>query len=427
MSPPTEQLIRDYLNRLSVAARGRLSAEDRRALVTRTHDFIDRNASPSGPPTAMEVASLLARLGDPAGLVDEEVGRLTALRGETPAGPAGRREKASGRLRRLSGYSSWHWPSAPGSENVRSRLLNGDSDEYGPAGDSAEPGADSDRQAAEAAGPASAVPPPIWVPLQPGPADGLVSPDGAQPDAPGESAAAGDRPGWPSAAGLSIGDHERPAGPQGGSQDSPAGPQGRRQDSPAGPQGGSQDSPAGPQGGSHADTARSTTTSNGTAPPGTDGPGYGPGTAATEQEYGPSRVSALRASASAGRSRLLAWARRNPVEAVAITLMGLGGAAYPPIWLLGVPFALASRAWDYRDRWIGLAVPVLVLVVGTAFGIMLGDRYATFGGYVHEAWVYADIFSRVGAVAGAGYLIWRLRHAWRVPTVPPWNKPHRVD
>ena len=73
MSPPTEQLIRDYLNRLSVASRGRLGAEDRRALVNRTHDFIERNASRSGPATSMQVAALLSRLGDPSVLVDQEV------------------------------------------------------------------------------------------------------------------------------------------------------------------------------------------------------------------------------------------------------------------------------------------------------------------------------------------------------------------
>ncbi len=81
MSPPTEQLIRDYLNRLSVAARGRLSSDDRRALVTRTHDFIERNASRSGPATALQIAALLSRLGDPGALVDQEVARLAAEHG----------------------------------------------------------------------------------------------------------------------------------------------------------------------------------------------------------------------------------------------------------------------------------------------------------------------------------------------------------
>jgi hypothetical protein len=102
MSPPTEQLIRDYLNRLSVAARGRLSSEDRRALVTRTHDFIERNASRSGPATAMEVAALLSRLGDPGALVDQEVARLAAERGEAVATETDQATGLAARLRRPS-------------------------------------------------------------------------------------------------------------------------------------------------------------------------------------------------------------------------------------------------------------------------------------------------------------------------------------
>ena len=90
MSPPTEQLIRDYLNRLSVAARGQLGPDDRRALVNRTRDFIERKTGLAGPPTAVEVARLLAGLGDPAGLVQQERQRLAAVRGDVPEPTAGR-------------------------------------------------------------------------------------------------------------------------------------------------------------------------------------------------------------------------------------------------------------------------------------------------------------------------------------------------
>ena len=87
MSPPTEQLIRDYLNRLSVAARGQLGPDDRRALVIRTRDFIERKTGLAGPPTAMEVARLLAGLGDPSGLVQQERQRLAVVRGELSSRP----------------------------------------------------------------------------------------------------------------------------------------------------------------------------------------------------------------------------------------------------------------------------------------------------------------------------------------------------
>ena len=41
MNPPTEQLIRDYLNRLSVAARGKLGFSERQSLLDRTRARIE--------------------------------------------------------------------------------------------------------------------------------------------------------------------------------------------------------------------------------------------------------------------------------------------------------------------------------------------------------------------------------------------------
>jgi hypothetical protein len=83
--------------------------------------------------------------------------------------------------------------------------------------------------------------------------------------------------------------------------------------------------------------------------------------------------------------------------------------------------------WDYRDKWLGVATPVLLLVVGTALAVTLGNHYPTMGGYVHEGWVYADVLSRIVAFIGACYLLWRLVHGKPRPVVPPWNRPHKVD
>jgi hypothetical protein len=123
---------------------------------------------------------------------------------------------------------------------------------------------------------------------------------------------------------------------------------------------------------------------------------------------------------------LAARARQRPLESLAAVLLGLGGAAYPPVWLLGAALALGSRAWDYRDKWIGLAGPVLLLIVGTVAGVSLGSQPASFGSHVHDAWVAADIVSRIAALLGAAYLVWRLGPGRRQPSVPPWNKPHKV-
>jgi fatty acid desaturase len=136
----------------------------------------------------------------------------------------------------------------------------------------------------------------------------------------------------------------------------------------------------------------------------------------------------LPARADAGDllSTLAGWARRQPLEASAIVLLGLGGAIFPPVWLLGAVVALTSRLWDYRDKWLGLALPVLVTVVATVVGIAMGGAHGVGHG-VHEGWVFAEIVSRVSAALSAAYLGWRSAHGRRPPAVPPWNKPHNVS
>ena len=77
MDPSTEQLIRDYLNRLAVAARD-LGTDERMAFLARMHDSIERMAGPQSQLSPAEVASVLAKLGEPSGLVDAERARLAA-------------------------------------------------------------------------------------------------------------------------------------------------------------------------------------------------------------------------------------------------------------------------------------------------------------------------------------------------------------
>jgi hypothetical protein len=122
---PAEQLVRDYLSRLSAAARGQLSPEDRRALVGRTREVIEQKTRLGRPPTTIEVARLLSGLGDPAGLVSQERQRLATLRGEELK-PASR-----GRMARIlrgdpdrARGSSWHWPVQEGSADLQLTLLN---------------------------------------------------------------------------------------------------------------------------------------------------------------------------------------------------------------------------------------------------------------------------------------------------------------
>ena len=85
MRPPAEQLIRDYLNRLSVAARSRLKPEDRRAFLARTGDFIERQSGVRGTADPAEVMRILAGIGEPENVVERERVRLETQRSERAA------------------------------------------------------------------------------------------------------------------------------------------------------------------------------------------------------------------------------------------------------------------------------------------------------------------------------------------------------
>lgn len=347
VSPPTEQLVRDYLNRLSMAARGQLSAEERRVLVTVAHDFIERTASESGTPTAMEVAALLSRLGDPGALVEQEAARLAEARGET-AEPAGdeRTGRLTGMLRRRNTPASWHWPAAPGNPDLVRELLEQ------AAARPVATGAVRESRAARLT---------LRVPRQSGP----------------QAAEAPDiHPAWPSAA-------PREGRPQ-------------------------------------PDAAQET------AATGLTGPDADPADAAPVAGR-PAAAGDVRALLASVASRALDGSRRFPMEATAVILLGLGGVIYPPVWVLGACLALASKVWDYRDKWAGLAGPVVLTIIGTAACLALGTSRSGFGQYLHQTWVYLNIWSRVGAAAGTWYLVWRLAHERHDPDTPPWSRPHRVD
>ena len=91
MDTSTEQLVRDYLNRLAVAARRSLGPGEVMAFIGRMRGAIERQIGPQGAATPAEVATMLAALGRPEGLVELEVARLKAARadrGLTAGGPA---------------------------------------------------------------------------------------------------------------------------------------------------------------------------------------------------------------------------------------------------------------------------------------------------------------------------------------------------
>jgi hypothetical protein len=376
MGPPTEQLIRDYLNRLSVAARDRLGPDDRRALVDRTRKLIERKADFVGRPTTMEVGKVLARLGDPAILVEQERQRLAAVRGELAGGvpePAGTPQldesadswdsagptEAStsrgflARILRRERSGAWRgnagWPTAVASEH---RAFDG----------------------------------------------GLPAPAATSP-----------APQWPSVAAAESGN---PPSPQ---SDLPA-----RNGTIVGaaltaPDLGSEEAGDGP-----AATENSADVVNGTSKAGING------TAAYDAETGEEFDLVVHSARLSGALRLLAGlasaAWQQPLEATAIILLGLGGVIFPPVFLLGALVALGSRLWHYRDKWVGLVLPPLLTIIAVAAGIAIGG--ASHG--LHDGWVCLNIVSRVAALLGAGYLAWRTGPGRQPPPAPPWHKSRRV-
>ena len=507
MSPPTEQLIRDYVSRLSVAAQGRLSRDDRRALLDRTRGYIEHNTGLSGPATALEVAAVLYRLGDPVLVVAHEVQRLAEIRGDDGEPPQPRRLRLLPRVgRREPGRlsASWHWPARPGNLDDLHAVLTGG--RAGAAGSSAarpgEPDTDGDvagrvagerDEAAETAGTLTTDPRTsdmqtagTWAsdaeivgmqtagaqtvgrdtqpPVSGLEALGLIGSrqDGAggATRAPSDAGQGGLTPVGPGSlagmipaqgrfggAGRSAG-----AGPQRPSW--PHGPAIRR-DAAETRQDAEDEAAVAPEDQAAVEKAEAdglaVVTDPGSAGEVVEGlvvgyadqgvagevvasagPSTGDLTAAEVTAADPAAVDAETGEvARFPRMRrvsaaVVGWTRDKTLESVATILLGLGGVIFPPIWLLGAMVALASKVWDYRDKWLGLAIPIVLTIVGAAAGMILAGSQTSFGHDLHVGWVSADIASRISAALSAIYLAWRSVHGRRPDAVPPWNKPYRV-
>jgi hypothetical protein len=151
-----------------------------------------------------------------------------------------------------------------------------------------------------------------------------------------------------------------------------------------------------------------------------------------EEEESWGRRIAAAATAAASYSRRLAaelasLARRHTIEALAVVLIGIGGAAYPPIWLIGAVMAMGSRIWDIRDKWLAIGLPAVLVIVGAALVIVFGGQQNSVGSYLFEAWLWDGRLSRLLALLGGVFLFWRLRRGRRSARLPPWNVPRRLS
>ncbi len=78
MDPSTEQLIRDYLNRVAAAARRSMGPDEVRAFLARLRESIERQCTAHDVASPADVSSVLAALGGPEALVGLEHARLAA-------------------------------------------------------------------------------------------------------------------------------------------------------------------------------------------------------------------------------------------------------------------------------------------------------------------------------------------------------------
>jgi hypothetical protein len=129
------------------------------------------------------------------------------------------------------------------------------------------------------------------------------------------------------------------------------------------------------------------------------------------------------------RARLrnvLALIRKHPLEAVAVLLVAVGGLVYPfPLWLIAGVALIASRGWDARDKWAAIAIPMAFTLIAA---IAIAGLFARSGlaGYFSTLRIDGWDLIRVGSVASAAYLVWRLRRGRRPPREPPWRRPPRA-
>jgi len=133
---------------------------------------------------------------------------------------------------------------------------------------------------------------------------------------------------------------------------------------------------------------------------------------------GPTATRTLRA--------VVAAARRHPLEATAVVLLGLGGVIYPPVWLMGAAIATVSKVWDIRDKWIGLGLPIMIVVVWSAIDATGGGSHLSLVDHLRKGWIFGGHLSRILAVLSACYLIWRVWRGRRPSPIPPWNKPRKA-
>jgi len=470
---PADRLILEYLSRVAAAGNRLLPKGKRMAFVSATRNRIWREIGPSGTADADRVKEVLAGLGEPEDLVVTERDRLDAEReerlerqaqkkeaAETAAAPSGtaplpypprasrprpprpaspgRRQPpdgggdagAPGRLkgkprRRLGGLlADWQnrlgaHPSPPGGEAPPETVTGSPA---GPAGQAPQsttgqaPGGTAGRGPGTAPGQA------------PGNARGQTPEDitGQAPEGTG-----GQGPGTAAGQGPSrlahwipgFEDLEAPGGTAAPTTNG-AGPHGAG----GGPGARGSDLPLGQPANGVTPAAAGAHRKGGTGPP-------GPGPPAEEETSAFSRgAHALRGSAVTLGNRAVDLAldaadvaRQHKLETAAVLLLGASAFIFVfPFWLVaamvGGVVAISSQIWNTRDKWVGLAGPPVIALVGTLVAALIIGGRGHFVGSIPEAFrLYVGYLYRGGSLLCAVYLALQVRRGPQ-RRLPPWKR-----
>jgi hypothetical protein len=411
MRPPAEQVVRDYLNRLTVAART-LPPEDRQAFLARYQNLVERQSGVRDMADPADVMRALSGIGEPEALVERERARLEAQRKEREAA-ASKADFWKPPLRAKGGGNGSAGGRPPGTrpqsiENLvrkDGRPVTGEikastrpiSSRWRP-GEPLKPKPKKSRR--------GRVPPP--------------PPDSSQPSDQNDSADSGPPVG------------QQAAGPPAAGQRAADAPSGAVSSALAAGGGAAAATGAtGATGATEATEATGATGATGAAPAGT--PATPAPTRRPRRPTRPLRPQLPRRLQPGDLTRDMArraaeTGRQHRLETVCVVMMALGGLILPfplweigfLLWLAGALIASTSKLWSLPDKWIGLVGPLALVIIGTAATVSLGGARSTGSAYLHETLTTAMYLFVVGAVLGAAYLAWRLYRGRRPTEIPPW-------
>ena len=468
---PADRLILEYLSRVAAAGNRQLPKGKRMAFVSATRNRIWREIGPGGTADADRVREVLAGLGEPEDLVIAERARLDAETAERLERQA-QKKAADEAATAVPGTAPLPYrpPSSPGPASAPRRRPPGGRGDGGPAERRpSRRGAAGDGKPRRRLGGLLA----DWQdrlgghPAQPGeqapPETVTGSPAGQAPDSPAGQAPEGTTGQAPHGTPGQVPHRAAGQGPHGIAGQAPPGAAGQGPGATAGP--GSSRlahwTPGVPGAGAPGGTISPTT--NGAGP---QAAGRGPGAGGSDSAAGqsangaapaaagdhpgstvpprlgpPDEESAFsrgtralrRGAASVGDGAVdLALdagdlARQHKLETAAVLLLGVSAFIFVfPFWLvvalLGGVVAIWSQIWNPRDKWVGLAGPPVIALVGTIVAALVIGGSGHFVGSIPEAFrLYVGYLYRGGSLLCAVYLALQARHGPQ-RRLPPWKR-----